>query len=398
MKKSLFTLGAVGVLAAGLAFPSDAADKHIVLVAGTPSHGPGDHEFNAGCLVLKKCLDQVPGVKTTVHLNGWPKEANALDGADAILLFMDGGGGHPAIKEDRLQALGALMKKGVGLGCAHYGVEVPKEKGGPEFLDWIGGYYETAFSTNPHWDADIKNLPKHPITRGVKPFKIRDEWYFNMRFRPEMKGVTPILVAKPDDETRLGKSASPRGPYPHIVAASGREETLMWATERPDGGRGFGFTGGHMHANWANANFRKVVLNGLLWLAKMDVPADGTQTSLPLEEYTKNLDPKRPAPTGANITGAWNFQVESPNGTGTPSFTFVHAGPNIVGTYKGLFGEAEFSGSLRNQELKFAFDVRVEEQPVTVTYQGKVESDGTMKGTARFGELGDATWTAKKAP
>ena len=53
---------------------------------------------------------------------------------------------------------------------------------------------------------------------------------------PDMKSVTSILVAKPSDETREGKSSSPRGPYPHIVAASGREETLAWAVERPDGG------------------------------------------------------------------------------------------------------------------------------------------------------------------
>ena len=44
----------------------------------------------------------------------------------------------------------------------------------------------------------------------MKPFPISDEWYFNMRFRPEMKGVTPILVAKPDDHTRQGVSSSPR--------------------------------------------------------------------------------------------------------------------------------------------------------------------------------------------
>ncbi|MBI4662909.1 MAG: ThuA domain-containing protein [Verrucomicrobia bacterium] len=395
MKSALHRLS-VCLVVFGTTFNAVAAEKKIVIVAGRPSHGPGDHEHNAGCLVLQKCLDQVPGVKTAVYSNGWPKEANAFDGADAIFLFMDGGGGHPAIQSDRLKTLGELMRKGVGLGCAHYAVEVPKDKGGPEFLDWIGGYYETAFSTNPHWDADIKDFPKHPITRGVKPFKIRDEWYFNMRFRPEMKGVTPILVAKPTDETRQGRTASPRGPYPHIVAASGRSETLMWAVERADGGRGFGFTGGHMHANWANANFRKVVLNALLWLAKMDVPADGVQSTLPLDEFTKHLDPKGQPAATTNITGAWEFQVETSGGTGTPSFTFVQAGPNVVGTYKGLFGEAEFSGSLRNQELRFSFDVTFQDQAAAVTYTGKVESADSLKGTVRFGDIGEGTWTAKK--
>jgi hypothetical protein len=84
-----------------------------------------------------------------------------------------------------LETIGGLMKKGVGLACLHYGVEPTKEKGQPEFVEWIGGAFEINWSVNPHWDADFKSLPDHPITRGVKPFQMRDEWYFNMRFREE---------------------------------------------------------------------------------------------------------------------------------------------------------------------------------------------------------------------
>ena len=129
-------------------------------------------------------------------------------------------------------------------------------KGGPEFKNWIGGYYEHQFSCNPIWEPTYAHFPTHPITRGVKPFEAKDEWYFNMRFRDDMSFVTPILVAKPDDETRKGVSASPRGPYAHILEAKGRDEVLAWAVERPDGGRGFGFTGGHAHKNWGDPNLR----------------------------------------------------------------------------------------------------------------------------------------------
>ena len=58
----------------------------------------------------------------------------------------------------------------------------------------------------------------------------------------------------------------------HILAARGRAETLMWVVERPDGGRGFGLTGGHFHANWANDSFRRVVLNALVWVSGAEVP------------------------------------------------------------------------------------------------------------------------------
>jgi type 1 glutamine amidotransferase len=261
-------------------FPIEGAKK-IVMVAGTPSHGPREHEFNAGTLLLKKCLDKVPGVVAAAYLNGWPRDPGAFDNADTILLYMDGGGGHPLIQQDRLERIGALMKKGVGLACVHYAVEIPKDKGGPELLEWIGGYYERPWSINPHWKAEFKSLPDHPIARGVKPFTINDEWYYNMRFPNPMKAV-PILSAVPPEGTR--NEAARQFP--------GRSEIVAWAVERPDGGRGFGFTGAHMHVNWGNDSFRTLVLNALLWTAKAEVPAGGVASSVSPDELLMNLDPK----------------------------------------------------------------------------------------------------------
>jgi type 1 glutamine amidotransferase len=266
----------------------------VVLVAGRPSHAPGEHEFNAGCKLLAKCLSQVPGIEPVVVTGGWPEDESVFDGARTLVFFMDGGGRHPMIQGDHLAKLQKLMDKGVGLVCLHYAVEVPKDKGGPQFLDWIGGYYETGYSTNPTWKAEVTQLPHHSITRGVKPFAVDDEWYFNIRFRPSMKGVFPIVIAKPDDKTREGRSSYPRGPYQHIVDAKGRDEVMGWAVERPDGGRGFGFTGAHYHKNWGDPNFRKLVLNAILWTAKLDVPPDGAETTVTAEELKQNLDPKRP--------------------------------------------------------------------------------------------------------
>lgn len=265
--------------------------KKVVLVAGGPSHPPGQHEFNAGTRLLRRRLDRVPSVLAAdYHDNGWPKDPSAFDNADAIVVYADGEGSHPIV--GHFDQVDALMGRGVGLLCMHYAVHVaPGEQGGA-FQRWIGGYYESGFSSNPHWDAALELHEGHPITRGAWTDMIRDEWYFSIRFREDESGVTPILRAKPSDEARA-MNGWPRKPYPHIIAQSGRAETLLWAVERPDGGRGAGFTGGHWHRNWASETQRKVILNAMLWVAGAEVPEGGVASEpVSEEELNVGLDPK----------------------------------------------------------------------------------------------------------
>ena len=283
------------ILVALLAFSTAvAAERKIVLLAGSVSHGKGEHEFNAGCQLLKKCLDAVPGIKAEVHNNGWPKDEKAFEGVDAIFIYADGGEGHPFNKPERREVIDKLMKKGVGLGCAHYAVEVPKGPTGEAFLDWIGGYFEPHYSVNPHWTANLKPFPAHPISRGVLPFEINDEWYYHMRFREGMSGVIPILSDLPPAKT-LSRPDGPHSGNPHVREAinKGELQHVMWAAERKDGGRGFGFTGGHFHKNWADDNFRKVVLNAIVWSAKAEVPPKGIESKVTEEDLKQNLDAKK---------------------------------------------------------------------------------------------------------
>jgi type 1 glutamine amidotransferase len=281
-------------------------NKRIVIIAGRPSHPPGMHEFRAGSLLLQKALAGVKGVTVEVVPMGWPKKTvdgkevddhAALDGADAVFIYADGGKGHPALQNDRVQVIDALAAKGVGLAFGHYGVEVPVGEPAAAMHRWVGGYYETNYSVNPMWAPKFEKFPSHPVTRGVGPFSTHDEWYFNMRWTADEKlksAVRPLLTATPDEDVRDGPYVSPRGPYDHIIADKGRTETMMWLFERPDGGRSFGFTGGHTHAHWGDVNQRRIVLNALLWIAKADVPARGVVDAIAAEDLTVNLDPKPP--------------------------------------------------------------------------------------------------------
>ncbi len=290
------------ILAALTAFSSAGETRKLVLIAGKPSHPPLMHEFRAGALLLESCLKNVAGLKVEVHENGWVKDESTFTDSDAVVIYSDGGGGHPALQGDHLKTLEGLIAKGVGFGCMHYGVEIPADKGGKEFKKWIGGHYESQFSCNPIWEPEFGNLPMHPITRGVKPFQAKDEWYFNIRFTGDISGneaakvegmtFTPILVATPSDTVRDGPYVHPTGPYAHIQQNKGRAEAMLWVVERPDGGRGFGFTGGHFHVNWGNDDFRKTVLNTLVWVSKAEVPESGVSSKVAELDLYQNLDPK----------------------------------------------------------------------------------------------------------
>ena len=298
------------------ALTAAAADKKVVLIAGRPSHPPGQHEHRAGCLLLQQCLAGTPGIKVVVYDNGWPsKQVDGkavddhalLDDADAIVIYSDGEGGHPATVRDHAEVLTKLVKKGVGIGCLHYAVEPTLAKGHKELLEWIGGAFESHWSVNPHWLADFKQLPAHAVTSGVKPFATTDEWYFNLRFREGMKGVSPILTAVPGDDTMKRKDGPHEGnPAVRAMVAARQPQHVMWVAEREDGGRGFGFTGGHFHAGWKNDDQRKLILNSILWVAKVEVPKDGVASVVTEADLAANLDVKRPrvAPPESAATAA----------------------------------------------------------------------------------------------
>ncbi|QDV26098.1 PVC-type heme-binding CxxCH protein [Aureliella helgolandensis] len=289
--------------------------KKIVFLAGAPSHGYGSHEHYAGCRLLANSLaEAMPSFQVEVFREGWPeKGAEALRDADAVVVYCDGGGRH--LLNPHLDEFDAVMDSGVGLVCIHYAVETPKGKTGDAFLKWMGGYFETDWSVNPHWDGTFESFPDHPVAQGVQPFTINDEWYYHMRFRDGMQGVTPILSALPPADT-LRRPDGPHSGNPAVrqAVANGEPQHVAWAAEREGGGRGFGFTGGHFHWNWADPNFRKVALNAIVWTAHGEVPENGVETPDPNRaELEKNQDEPKPNTQSAAPAKNKNVKRANPN-------------------------------------------------------------------------------------
>jgi len=259
--------------------------KKIVLIAGPlDSHPKDTHEYEKNVILLKHCLDTSPtlkGARTEVHFNGWPADPKTLDDADTILLTSGGCDhrleDHPFYVGDRLAAIERQMKRGCGLVLFHWSTFHPV-KHEDKILEWVGGYFDyergpasaeaAAGKPGGKWYSKIQTrewttavgAPDHPVARGVKPFKVKEEFYFNLRFRENDPRLKPVLLKEP------GGDVLPN--------------TVGWAVERTDGGRGFGFTGGHFTANWWVPEFRKLVLNAIAWTAKAEVPAEGVDSAL----------------------------------------------------------------------------------------------------------------------
>jgi hypothetical protein len=252
--------------------------KTIVFIGDSGTHGPlGNHEFVAGFMLLSRQLHAAyPNVHCVVHTSKkWPGK---LSHADAVIVGLNHGGRAAADAE-----IFSAVRRGAGFMAVHYGVEVNKGEQGKNFTQWIGGYYETSWSVNPWWTPKFRVFPDHPVARGVKPFSVRDEWYYHMRFAADMKGVTPILTDLPPLNTAGGNSNARK------AVSQKQPQHMAWAYARPDGGRGFGFTGLHAHANLADDGFRTVLLNASAWVAGLKIPKEGVPSKAPSLGELKQL-------------------------------------------------------------------------------------------------------------
>jgi hypothetical protein len=235
----------------------------IAMISGKKSHGPGEHEYKKALQLLAKQLDKEHEfIDVRVFYDGWPTDDEALRDAHAIVLYSDGADknqrDHPLLLGGRMNYLDELFNKGAGLVFLHYSVIVPREKAGENLQKWIGGFFDFESGNTPNkWYSKIETdafqvhfpQPEHPILRGVKPFKLNEEYYFNLRLG-EKERVTPLITLDPEKKD-----------WAKVVGI---------ANEAPNGSRGFGYTGGHFYKNFEDPNVQRLLLNAILWTAKAD--------------------------------------------------------------------------------------------------------------------------------
>ena len=92
-----------------------------------------------------------------------------------------------------------------------------------------------------------------------------------------------------------------------------------------------------------------------------------------------------------DMTGTWNLEVESPSGSGAPTFVLKQDGQALSGTYSGAFGESPVQGKVNGNSFELSFDTA----GITITYTGNVEGR-QMKGDVKFATYGSGTFTGEK--
>lgn len=243
--------------------------KLVLLSQGPDGHPPQTHEYHAGQRILRLCLQKVPGLEVAI-VNAdepWRDGPEVLAKADGAVLFLSEGAKWLQRDPKRLAAFQKLAERKGALAGIHWAIGTRDAKYIDPFLRLLGGCHGGPDRKFQILSTDVKPVdPKHPITAGIKPFKVREEFYYRLKVVKPALNWQPIVQA----------------------AIDGQQETVAWAWERPDGGRSFGFSGLHFHENWQLPEYRRLVVQGVLWTLRLPIPVEG----LPVRVSEKDLQVK----------------------------------------------------------------------------------------------------------
>jgi hypothetical protein len=253
------------LLLASLSSSSSGADApaptRLLLVGSGPDGHPAEtHEYMAGLKILSKLLKDIPGLEiTTVRADEpWKEGPELLARADGVVLFLSEGARWMNHDPRRREALARMAARGGGIVVLHWAMGTKDAENIDACLKLLGGCHGGPDRKYKVLETDaVVADDKHPIAAGIKDFRVRDEFYYRLKFI-KAEGVRPLLRVRIDDNA----------------------ETVAWCWERPDGGRSFGFSGLHFHDNWRLPEYRRLVAQGVLWTIKKPIPRDGLSVEL----------------------------------------------------------------------------------------------------------------------
>jgi type 1 glutamine amidotransferase len=240
--------------------------QQVLLLAQSPDgHPPAAHEYIASLRIMDLMLRQQPRIETRMIIadSPWSDGPALLDRADAAVLFLAEGAKWVSADAERHAAFQRLAERKGGLTCLHWAMGTKPAENVPAFTALFGGCHGGPDRKYQFLETELRPTAAatHPVTTGIVPLTVRDEFYYALKWAQEpgsaaqvsgTSTIAPLMEAHIDDEW----------------------QTVAWAWDRPDGGRSFGFSGLHYHGNWSRPEYRRLVLQGVLWTLGREIPSE----------------------------------------------------------------------------------------------------------------------------
>lgn len=253
MKRSLSTCLLAMLLTLTVAATAKEPQRLLILTQGPDGHPRQTHEYVAGGEVLNKLFAAVPDLRVEtirVDQSEEPAVLKAILTADGIMLSVAEGAKWLASEPRRGEAFARHAAQKRGLFVLHWAMGTKSAEPVEPFVKLFGACHGGADRKYRVLEANA--IPReHAATKELKPFKIKDEFYFALKTN----------------------SQTPPEPLLEIEIDGGRQ-MVAWAWERPGGGRSAGFSGGHFHANWERAEYQRLIGQTILWTVGLTAPAD----------------------------------------------------------------------------------------------------------------------------
>ncbi len=242
----------VALLLGAMVAVANAAEPKTVLFLGQnpDGHPPMTHEYMAGLELLAKLLRPTADLKIQIVTadEPWPDGPQLLEHADGVVVFLAEGARWAQAEPWRYDALTRLAARGGGFVALHWALGTKTAEPITPFLKLLGGCHGGPDRKYEVVETEVRIAdPTHPVAAGLRNFRARDEFYYQLKFIRSPQSIRPVLE----------------------VVIAGQAQTVAWSWDRPDGGRSFGFSGLHFHDNWNLPEYQKLLTQAVLRTMKM---------------------------------------------------------------------------------------------------------------------------------
>lgn len=113
----------------------------------------------------------------------------------------------------------------------------------------------------------------------------------------------------------------------------------------------------------------------------------------------KDASPATPSKDAAapSLTGTWIVSLQLDTLSATPTLNLKQDGDKLSGDYiSEQYGKFPVTGTVKGSDLTLSFSMSAQGTPVDVTYTGTIQKDGSLKGSANYGDMMSGTFTATR--